>query len=1056
MVRYNYLKKNASYTLLILSIFFSSFSSRAQFLIDSQDPMTPGFLNKIVQTLVGDGVYVVPGSISITGSPKQIGIYSINGPTGNIPFRNGLILSTSEAKNIAGPDNSIQVLSDQIPPESGDDPGDALLNQFTVNETKDAIGLQFTFRPKSSQVIFRYGIGSEEYPDFVIDDEFNDVFGFFVTGPKPGGGAYNDQNIAILPNSQLAGVYNIFNNPLYMNDMQGNLVHQFNAVSIAFACTLNVIPCSDYTIKLKICDVSDESYDSAVFLEANRFGVPPLSLVAITESNDLNTMEGCSPIKIVASKNDSKIINQEIIIPLTIGGSAISGKDYTGLPNSIKIPSGKSTDTLVVSIIEDYINEPEETIRIIYPASCGFFDTLVLKIKPKPDLILTPGPSPSKCAGSGSVQISAKAAGGMPPYSYSWSNGASGSTITVNPDSTTDYSVIVTDRCGGKDTAKVTVVIFTDNLVPQIISNSPVCAGADLILETSAGADKYYWSGPNGWTASGNKVVRTGITRADSGSYSLQIEKNGCKSDINKIKVLVFDSGFLPPILSNSPVCENNELKLVGLAGQGSVCIWSGPNGFTSSIPNPLIKNMKISQAGEYSFKVIAGACTSGTSKLMVTVNPSPKALAGDDKQICSKDTIQIGELPETGVTYAWTPSSGLSNPNISNPFLSLSNSGINNVSQPYIIKAFKDGCTNWDTMLLRIISIPVPDFEIPKPQCFNGHSFDFFIKNPVPNSAGFAWSFGSSAIPASSLLKDPKGIRFQTPGKYPVTLQIFNQGCESQKITREVNVLEAPKADFEALPLSGCSPLQVSFNNKSQGGQGSVSYAWDFGNGVKSTSQNPQIIFGNQGVYDVSLIVVKDLICADTLIRKGYINVLPKPISLFSISSKTIEFDNPKTQINNLATNSTGDCKYTITNYLGEKEILDFCDGTYIFTDTGKYQIKQIVKNDEGCIDSSFQILRVVPAFRIYIPSSFTPSEPDNLNDFFRVYGEGMKDFFIQIYDRWGHLIYQSYDPENGWDGRVMLGEQIVPGDMYYYKVKVSDVFNFTRYYDGWVYTSR
>ena len=860
-----------------------SLKSKSQLIINSEDPLTSGFVNTLIQTLVGDGVYVVPGSVVISGSPKQIGIYSINGPTANIPFSKGLILSTSEVKNIAGPDNPLLVLSDQIPPLTVNDPGDPLLDQFTVNETKDAVTLQFTFRPKSSQVVFRYGIGTEEYPDFVVDDEFNDVFGFFVSGPKPAGGAYNNQNLAILPNTQVAGVYNIFNNPLYAKDTQGNMVHQFNGMSIAFACTLEVVPCSDYTIKLKICDVSDESYDSAVFLEANRFGTVPVSVIAVTETNDGNTLEGCSPVKLIASKNDLKLLNQSLNIPLTISGSATSGQDYSGLPTVLTIPAGKSSDTLSFSVIEDYITEPIENIRIIYPASCGYFDTLNINIKPKPELILTPGPSPTKCAGPGSVQISVVANGGIPPYSYTWSDGSTGSVISVNPSVTTSYSVKVTDKCKDKDSTSITVNIVTDNQTPPVTTNSPICSGSDLTMECPANADKYYWTGPGGWTATGKKVTRTGFTSSLSGNYTLQIETNNCKSSVNTFSVVVFDANFNPPITSNSPLCENDTLLLKSNVGAGVTCVWTGPSGFSSSLPNPTISNANKSNAGEYSFYLIAGACTSATSKTTV----------------------------------------------------------------------------------------------------------------------------------------------------------VFNSG---------------PVADFDATPKSGCLPLNVKFTNLSNAsGQSNLTYQWDFGNGILSTTKDPQIIFGNPGKYDIKLKVTNEFNCSDEEIKQSFVSVSSKPISSFSASPPVMELDNPIVTLRNLSSNSSENCIYLIKLKDGNFDSLNTCSGNYTFRDTGTYEIKQVIYNTDGCLDSSSRIVKVISGFTLYIPSCFTP-DPDDLNDFFRAYGEGVDEFYMRIYDRWGHLVYQSYDINNGWDGKTMTGEKIVHGDIFYYKVRITDFFNVSHYYDGWV----
>ncbi|MCC6768806.1 MAG: choice-of-anchor L domain-containing protein, partial [Bacteroidia bacterium] len=353
-----YSKIFRSFLLLVFGLLTIPGMVKAQMNINIQDPMNQAFLNEIIHTLVGNGVYVTPGSVSISGNAAQIATYNINGTTSNIPFSKGVILSTSFAQNIAGADVQSEPLSNQVPPIGASDPGDPILSQFTPNNIRDAITLEFRFRPQSTPLVFRYGIATEEYPAFVTNEDFNDVFGFFITGENPSGGNYTDQNIAILPNGQVAGVYNIFSNITYMMDTRDNPTHQFNAVSTAFSCSLNVVPCTDYVIKIKICDVSDESFDSAVFLQANSFGSIPVSLSPLTANGDSSTIEGCAPAKIVASKNHPSLLNQEVTIPLTISGTATNGTDYTGLPESIVIPAGQTSNTVTINALADNLAEP--------------------------------------------------------------------------------------------------------------------------------------------------------------------------------------------------------------------------------------------------------------------------------------------------------------------------------------------------------------------------------------------------------------------------------------------------------------------------------------------------------------------------------------------------------------------------------------------------------------------------------------------------------------------------------------------------------------------------
>jgi hypothetical protein len=88
-------------------------------------------------------------------------------------------------------------------------PGDTNLNNLISGTTLDAAVLEFDFIPQSDTLTFNYVFGSEEYPEYVCSS-FNDVFGFFITGPNPAGPPhYNKMNIALVPGTNLPVYINI-------------------------------------------------------------------------------------------------------------------------------------------------------------------------------------------------------------------------------------------------------------------------------------------------------------------------------------------------------------------------------------------------------------------------------------------------------------------------------------------------------------------------------------------------------------------------------------------------------------------------------------------------------------------------------------------------------------------------------------------------------------------------------------------------------------------------------------------------------------------------------
>jgi len=113
----------------------------------------------------------------------------------------------------------------------------------------------------------------------------------------------------------------------------------------------------------------------------------------------------------------------------------------------------------------------------------------------------------------------------------------------------------------------------------------------------------------------------------------------------------------------------------------------------------------------------------------------------------------------------------------------------------------------------------------------------------------------------------------------------------------------------------------------------------------------------------------------------------------------------------------------------------------SYTFpADTGRYLIYLHVENEWGCTDSIYHPIYINSNFTVFIPNSFTPNR-NGVNDSFKVYGTGIVEAEMLIFDRWGELIssYKNLEPmSKGWDGKY--NGQPVKQDVYTYKIKVRD----------------
>lgn len=113
--------------------------------------------------------------------------------------------------------------------------------------------------------------------------------------------------------------------------------------------------------------------------------------------------------------------------------------------------------------------------------------------------------------------------------------------------------------------------------------------------------------------------------------------------------------------------------------------------------------------------------------------------------------------------------------------------------------------------------------------------------------------------------------------------------------------------------------------------------------------------------------------------------------------------------------------------------------------TDSGRFYI--IVEDDKGCTDiSAMAIVSTVPKTELFVPSSFTPNDDDH-NEIFVIKGQNIVTYHLQIYNRWGALLFESNDIAKGWDG-IYQNKKVQEGS-YFYLIEVlgedGEVFNKT-----------
>jgi hypothetical protein len=167
-------------------------------------------------------------------------------------------------------------------------------------------------------------------------------------------------------------------------------------------------------------------------------------------------------------------------------------------------------------------------------------------------------------------------------------------------------------KCYAYDTVKVTV--FPLPPFKSITNNTPLCELDTLkffVTDTASLAVSYEWSGPDGFWDTAKNAVRPNITKAMSGIYNIRSKLGFCYRD-DTITANIKIRPLRPVITNNSPLWPGQDLWInCGDTLPGTKFTWTGPDGFTSTEPNPRLDRVSARATGTYKLLVTIGDCTS-------------------------------------------------------------------------------------------------------------------------------------------------------------------------------------------------------------------------------------------------------------------------------------------------------------------------------------------------------------------------------------------------------------------------------------------------------------
>ncbi|MFK8037285.1 MAG: PKD domain-containing protein [Crocinitomicaceae bacterium] len=257
------------------------------------------------------------------------------------------------------------------------------------------------------------------------------------------------------------------------------------------------------------------------------------------------------------------------------------------------------------------------------------------------------------------------------------------------------------------------------------------------------------------------------------------------------------------------------------------------------------------------------------------------------------------------------------------------------------------------------------------------------------------------------------------------------NFGCElfdQFTITKPDSAVPTIATDV----ISGCEPLTVEFSNLSTGPI--VKSEWSFSDGPNLTTiglGNVVRQFDNAGIYDISLTTTTVDGCVFTETWPSYIDVFAAPEASY------IESPSPVTVYNTIV-NFTNTSSLDVTAWdwnfgLGADITTSSKSNPIVIYPEGieaTYPVKLLVSNDNGCEDSIVGQVKVVSDLTVFAPNIFTPTA-NKINNSWRVFASGIDyyDFHLTLFNRWGEVIWESYDPDASWNGSYGSGELVQNG---------------------------
>ncbi|MBS1979238.1 MAG: gliding motility-associated C-terminal domain-containing protein [Bacteroidetes bacterium] len=590
-------------------------------------------------------------------------------------------------------------------------------------------------------------------------------------------------------------------------------------------------------------------------------------------------------------------------------------------------------------------------------------------------------------------------------------------------------------------------------------------------------------------TKKGNVAViaRPNMTATTTFTITSVKDALGCTTAFNvPFTVNVGDTDPTFSIISPAATCSPNNVSFQYNQVAGTIYTWrfgdSADSVFTATttVPNKVIKHtyVNLSPTSTLNYPVSLQTelpapfpgCVKSSSPKTVTIYPQiiPNVLS-DKTEICSGESVLFMNQSVGATSQTWsyrvqgqTAETAMGTTlNLSYVFTNTTTS--NPITYEVIYRGTNGNCPTPDQILpIMVYRSATAGFnEGTVPLFINGQSNVNFTNTTVPvdgTAFTYDWDFGSDSQPQTFTGTTPPTVKYVRPGPKVVTLTVTNTQrtlCKSE-FQKTIQIDVPPLvAEFVASPTESCYPSTIKIVSSNITGDVVDWRVYDNNGRVVATSTGfqPSFPIPAEGKYTITLKTSNSMTGQVAIAPNQTVTVYGKPFASFDARPDVVYVPDTELSTFNFSTDAN-------------QWLWDFGDGAtstdeepkHTYKIEGIYDITLYAQYDHGnnlvCADTLKHQVVAKQGGITKVPNAFTPNPAGpsggvsggggagaggtgTFNDVFLPIVKGAEEFNLQIYDRWGNLIFESNDQNVGWDGYNQDG-RILPAGVYVYKLTI------------------